>query len=144
MEMTKMPQESSSGAIIFRNESGKRMYLLLHYASGHWEFVKGKIEKGETEKETCIREAREESGITDLNFIFGFREKIEYFFRREGQVVHKDVVFFLARTETKDIKISHEHIGFAWLPFEEAVKQLTYENAKKIMNKAEEFLAKIV
>jgi len=139
-----MPQESSSGAIIFRNESGKRMYLLLHYASGHWEFVKGKIEKGETEKETCIREAREESGITDLNFIFGFREKIEYFFRREGQVVHKDVVFFLAETATQDIKISHEHIGFAWLPFEEAVKQLTYENAKKIMNKAEEFLAKIV
>ena len=113
----------------------------MHYASGHWEFVKGKMEKGETEKETCIRETREESGITDLKFIFGFREKIEYFFRREGSVVHKDVVFFLAETGAKEIKLSREHIGFAWLPFDDAAKQLTYDNAKKILGKAEGFLA---
>lgn len=135
-----MPQESSAGAIIFRKENGKRQYLLLHYGAGHWEFVKGKREKGEEEKETVIREAKEEAGITDLGFVFGFREKVEYFFRREGKIVHKDVVFFLAETNERDVKLSFEHIGFEWLDYESALKRLTYDNAKKVLKKAEEFL----
>ncbi len=135
-----MPEESSRGAVIFRAENGQRLYLLLHYKSGHWEFVKGKIEKGEAEKETVMREAREEAGIADLRFVFGFRERIEYFFRREGQIVHKEAVFFLAETGTRNVKLSFEHIGFEWLPYEDALKRLTYENARKVLKKAEEFL----
>lgn len=135
-----MPQESSRGAVIFRIENGKRIYLLLHYESGHWEFVKGKREYGEEEKGTVIREAREETGITDLNFVFGFREKIEYFFRREGKIVHKEVIFFLAETSAREVTISDEHIGFEWLDYDSAMARLTFENAKNILKKAEEFL----
>lgn len=135
-----MPQESSRGAVIFRQEHGKRLYLLLNYKAGHWEFVKGKREYGEEEKETAVREAREETGITDLNFVFGFREKIEYFYRREGQTIHKEVIFFLAETKQRDVKISFEHIGFEWLDYDSALKRLTFENAKNILKKAEEFL----
>ncbi|MFH1471794.1 MAG: NUDIX domain-containing protein [Nanoarchaeota archaeon] len=126
--------------MIFRMDGGERLYLLLHYESGHWEFVKGKIEKGEQDKDTVVREAREETGITDLNFVFGFREKIEYFFRREGQTVHKEVIFFLAETCARDITISDEHIGFEWLPYEDALKKLTFDNAKNILKKAEQFM----
>ncbi len=136
-----MPQESSCGAVIFRNEGTQRLYLLLHYEAGHWEFVKGKREKGEEEKDTVVRETREETGITDLKFIDGFRERIEYFYRREGQTIHKEVVFFLAETKARDIKISFEHIGFDWLPYDEAMKKLTFENARSVLRKAEEFLS---
>lgn len=121
---------------------GKRLYLLLHYESGHWEFVKGKIEKGEEDKDTVVREAREETGITDLNFVFGFREKIEYFYRREGQTIHKEVIFFLAETKARVVKLSHEHIGFDWLPYEDAMARLTFDNAKNILKKTVAFLNK--
>lgn len=129
--------------MIFRTENGKRIYLLLHYESGHWEFVKGKREYGEDEKQTVVREAREETGITDLNFVFGFRERVEYFFRREGQIVHKEVVFLLAETKSRDVTISDEHIGFDWLDYDSAMARLTFDNAKNILKKAEEFLNNI-
>ncbi len=54
--------------------------------------------------------------------------------------MHKEAVFFLAETKERDVKLSFEHIGFEWLPYEEAVKKLTYDNAKKVLEKAEQFL----
>ncbi len=138
-----MPQESSRGAVIFRMENECRLYLLMHYESGHWEFVKGKIEKGEEDKDTVVREAREETGITDLNFIFGFREKIEYFYRREGRTIHKEVVLFLAETKIRDVIISPEHVGFEWMDYDTAIARLTFENARNVLKKAEEFLSKM-
>ena len=70
--------ERSAGIILFRKEGNKKLFLLLHYPSGHWDFVKGRIEKGEDEMQAAIRETREETGIIDINFIEGFKEKIHY------------------------------------------------------------------
>lgn len=133
-------EENSAGAVVFRLAGGTRLFLLLHYESGHWDFVKGNIEKGEKELETAEREAQEETGICDLAFIEGFKEKINYFYKRDNKLTKKSVVFFLAETKTKEIKLSHEHIGFVWLPFEEALKKLTHKNAKDLLEKAEKLL----
>ncbi|NIU00547.1 MAG: NUDIX domain-containing protein, partial [Nitrosopumilaceae archaeon] len=93
-----MIEERSAGIVIFRDEGGKKLFLLLHYPSGHWDFVKGKIEKNENPREAAIREAREETGIKQLDFIESFEETIEYNYQFEGKLVHKEVVFFLAAT----------------------------------------------
>ena len=155
-----MPQEKSAGAIVFRREpsyaktsEGKDnqiYYLLLHYQSGHWEFPKGHVERGETEEQTVVREVAEETGIKDLKILPGFKQYIKYFFRRsyglKGEArkkapwVFKLVIFYLAETKTKEIKISFEHKGYKWLPYEEALKQLTFKNAKEILRKAQSFL----
>lgn len=137
-----MQQEHSAGAIIYRTESGVRLYLLLHYTSSHWDFVKGHIEKDESVEQTVRRETEEEAGIKDLRFVSGFEEKVHYFFRRGKQTVSKDVVFLLAETKTSQIVISHEHIGFAWLPYKEALEQTTFETAKSVLRKVEAFLSK--
>ena len=130
-----MIEERSAGAVLFCETSTGKIFLLLNYPSGHWDFVKGNIEIGETLQQTAIREIREETGITDIEFIDGFEDKIEYHYQRDGDLVHKEVVFFLAKTKTTDIKISHEHLGFAWLNFDDALKKLTYKNAKNTMIK---------
>lgn len=130
-----MPVERSAGAILYRVEGGRNLYLLLHYEAGHWDFPKGNIEKGETEEETIRREVWEETGIKKIEFE-KFREKIHYFFKREGKTIYKEVVFRLAKTKEKKVKISFEHIGYKWLPYEEALEQLTYKNAKEILKKA--------
>lgn len=136
-----MSREYSAGAIIYRKQGGRKLYLLLHYRSGHWEFPKGHIEKGEEEKETAEREIEEETGIRHLEFIEGFREPIKYYFRIKKKTVFKTVVFYLARTRTKKIRLSPEHTGYKWLYYKQAEKQLTFKNAKKIIEKASHFLS---
>ncbi len=141
-----MPVERSAGAVIFRKEGGKIYYLLLHYPTGfrtskdYWDFPKGHIEKGEDMIKTAKREVAEETGLKEIEFIEGFKETIKYFFKFQGKTVLKFVTFYLAKTKEKNVKISWEHIGFQWLPYQEALKQLTFENAKEILKKANKFL----
>ena len=115
-------------------------YLLLHYQAGHWDFVKGNVESGESEKDTVVRELREETGIADATFVENFREEIEYFYRRQGTTIHKEVVFFLIQTRTEEVKISYEHVGYTWLNYQHALEKLTFKNAKSVLQKAHDIL----
>jgi len=133
--------ERSAGAVVFYMEgTAEPEYLLLHYTAGHWDFPKGNIEAGESEKQAAIREIREETGITDIEFLDSFRMKIEYKYRHGRRLVQKEVVLFLAQTHTRQVTISHEHIGFAWKKFDDAMQQLTYRNAKNLLSAAKEYL----
>lgn len=134
-----MEKEKSSGVIIFREEE-ERKYLLLHYESRHWDFVKGNIEEGETERKTAVRESQEETGITDIEFFDKFKEEIQYYYKKSDETILKHVVFLLGKTSTEEIKLSYEHIGYKWLSFEKALKQVTYNNAKEVLEKAEKFI----
>ncbi len=137
-----MPREISAGAVIFKKNKEVK-YLLLQYEAGHWDFPRGAIERDEREKDTVIRETKEEAGITDLKFIPGFRERIFWFYKKAGKTVYKEAIYYLAGTKTEEIKISFEHTGFQWLPYEEAIKQLTFKNSKKVLEKADKFLKRI-
>ncbi len=131
-----MPLEISAGAVIFRRNDSELQFLLLHYELGHWEFAKGHIEKGEDERETVRREVAEETGITDITFVEGFRESIKYYFRWQGKGIFKVVVFYLIRTAIKEVKLSDEHIGYEWLSYDEAMKRLKFKNSKQVLEKA--------
>jgi bis(5'-nucleosidyl)-tetraphosphatase len=133
-----MTRKKSCGAVVFRKNQEVR-YLLLHYEAGHWDYVKGEVEKGESEQDTVVRELREETGITDARFIEGFREEINYFYKMGGRTIYKEVVFFLMETETSDVVLSFEHIGYEWLDYQKAMERLTFENAKNVLRKAHTF-----
>jgi len=136
-----MIEETSAGIVLFRKEGPKKLFLLLHYPSGHWDFVKGKMEKGETTHETAIRETGEETGITDIVFVENFEEWIEYNFKYQDELVQKKVVFFLAETKMKEVKISHEHSGYTWMDYNTAREKTTFDNAKTVLTKAEKLLS---
>jgi len=137
-----MIEETSSGVVLFRKEDGKILFLLLHYPSGHWDFVKGKMEKGESPHDTAIRETREETEISDVKFLDNFEEWIQYNFQYQGELIHKKVVFFLGETKTKDVKISHEHLNFTWMDYSTAMEKTTFENAKTVLSKSYALLSK--
>ncbi|MDP7567943.1 MAG: bis(5'-nucleosyl)-tetraphosphatase [Flavobacteriales bacterium] len=137
-----MIEETSAGIVLYRKESSEKLFLLLHYPSGHWDFVKGKMEKGETTQQTAIRETKEETGITDIEFVENFEEWIEYNFKHKGELVQKKVVFFLAETKTKNVKISHEHSGYTWMDYNTSMEKTTFDNAKTVLTKAQRLLSK--
>ncbi len=137
-----MKQISSSASVLFRREKGKIKYLLLHYTQGHWGFPKGTIEKEENKRETIKREIKEETGISKIEFIDNFKERIEYIFKKNNELIHKNVTFFLVETNEKNIRLSHEHKGFKWLSFKDAFEQLSFKNTKDVLKKANEFISK--
>jgi len=132
-------EERSAGSVVFRVSDGGRIYLLLQNA-GRWDFPKGGVEKGESEVQTVLREVEEETGLTDLKIVPGFRKVIEYFYRRNGKNIHKQVTYLLGETEEDRVKISFEHQGFGWFPYDEALDRASYDNSKITLKEAEQFL----
>jgi bis(5'-nucleosidyl)-tetraphosphatase len=132
-------EEKSAGAVLYRETDNGRMYLLLRNGS-RWDFPKGGIEKGESELQTVVREVGEETGLKDLKIIPGFRKVIGYFYRRDRKSVHKQVVYLLARTQDDKVKISFEHQGFGWFPYQEALKRASYDNSRVTLTEAEKFI----
>jgi bis(5'-nucleosidyl)-tetraphosphatase len=131
--------EKSCGLVVFNTNK----ILLLKYPNndmqgegGHWDFPKGHVEPNEAEIETALRELDEETGISKVKVVKGFRHSINYTFFRKSKSIPKEVIFFLASTVEKKVRLSHEHIDYAWLDFEEALVKLTYDNARNILKKS--------
>jgi 8-oxo-dGTP pyrophosphatase MutT (NUDIX family) len=150
-----MPIEKSAGAVVFyRSPEGKIEYLLLEHRAGHWGFPKGLIEKGEKLEQTVLRECKEETGLEDLSLIGGFKETIRYFFKvkfdyqvkergfKMGQNVMKFATYFLVESKNRKVKLSFEHLNFAWLEFGAALENLKKHNQsnQEVLKKANEFL----
>jgi bis(5'-nucleosidyl)-tetraphosphatase len=136
-------EEISAGAVIyFEKANGERRYLALHYPAGHWDFPKGGVEDGESEEQAARREIREETGLTIESFVSNFKKKIDYHYRRADGLSHKQVIFFLARATSDRIQISYEHSGYEWLTFDQAIRRLSFDNARNILREANEFLSK--
>jgi 8-oxo-dGTP pyrophosphatase MutT (NUDIX family) len=134
-----MAREISAGVILFR-QAPERYYLLLHYESGHWDFPKGHIEPGEDAQQTARRELKEETGISELCFVDGYKQSLRYFFRQKGIGIFKLVIYFLAETDQSEVSLSDEHIGFDWLPYDLAMSRLTFKNSQDLLAKAHEHL----
>ncbi|MBS3781691.1 MAG: NUDIX domain-containing protein [Candidatus Thermoplasmatota archaeon] len=136
-----MLEEVSAGVLVYR-EAETVKYLLLHYPAGHWDFPKGHVEEDESIEETALRELREETGIgeDEIDLKNGFKETIDYIYKKRGELSHKKVIYFLGKTEKKEVKISKEHQGYRWLPFQEAKQKVTFRNARKLLEKSKDFL----
>ena len=125
----KRSTEKSCGCIIIDN--GK--VLLIQQKRGSWGFPKGHVEFNETERQTAIREVKEETNL-DVR-IFKNKRYIEKYISSNGKV--KQVVYFLAKhTGGIEKKQDSEIKSMIWLDFEDAIKKITYENTRRIFIKA--------
>lgn len=129
--------EKTSGAVLYTEKDGKRLYLLVKTKSGHIGFPKGHTEYGETEEENALREVYEETGIKAV-LLKGFRT--EYTFTTLENSI-KTGAFFLARYDYKNAELQETEIDEDWLlPFDEAYEKLNWEQDKEVLKKAEEWL----
>ena len=121
--------EKSCGAIIFNEDK----VLVVKQTSGFYGFPKGHVEIGETEKETAIREVKEETGL-DIKIISDKRYTQSYIVKEN---VHKDVVFFIAKLENKNEKRQVEEIEeILWIDINEVENILTYDSLKELWKEA--------
>ena len=125
----------SCGVIIFHIYKSEPQYLLVKYPT-YWGFVRGRVEPGEKEELTAFREALEEASLSNIVFIPRFREVASYYFKRNNEVIRKDDVYLLAKTNTWNIHISHEHENIKWCSYEEAIKLMRIKAIREILTKA--------
>ncbi len=132
----------AAGVITFHVDArGALNYLVIKSAGGHWELAKGHADPGETWRQTAVRELQEETGIEDIQLIPDFSRQIRYVFRdRKKGIVCKVVFFALGRTQSINIKLSHEHTDFAFLIFEDAMARLTHSGTRAVLRDADQFM----
>ncbi len=128
--------EKSAGAVVFHR--GAQLEFLLIYAT-YWEFPKGLVEPNESETEAAVREVREETGL-QVELLPGFRQEIDYFYRRGPRLIKKQVVYFLGETRDQQVQVSWEHEKAQWVPYEQALGILKFENAREVLRQAHELL----
>jgi 8-oxo-dGTP pyrophosphatase MutT (NUDIX family) len=134
--------EISAGSVLYNLDTNFNVnYLILNYSYGHWDFPKGNIEHGESELDTIKREIMEETGINDIKFIDGFRQQISYKYKKKLKLVNKSVIYYIVETKSNKVILSFEHDNFAWLNFNDALNRLSFDNSKKILKDANEFLS---
>lgn len=124
----------SAGIVIVRKEGDEWKYLFLR-AFRNWDFPKGEVEAGEDPLETAQREAKEEAGISDLNFSwgYGFKETKAY------SGAKKIARYYIAETSQSKITFSinpelgvPEHHEYRWLSYQE-IKKLSPERLLPII-----------
>lgn len=131
-------KETSCGGVVYRKKDSFEFLVLKHQA-GHYAFPKGHMEKGETKKETAIREIKEETGI-DVELDENFVEKTVY---SPKENVLKEVYFFLAKEIGGELNPQEKEIqSMEWLKYDEAYEILTHDRDKEILRRANDYLDK--
>ena len=126
-----MKFEFSAGGIVCKGE--KVLLIKTEDLKGNpvWTFPKGVIEKGEKAKDAALREVREETGY-DVKIV-RLLDVVEYFFRREGELIKKSVKWFLMEPIKKMGEPDWEVSEITWIKYDEAKELLTYKSDRKLI-----------
>lgn len=119
-----------AGALIVRDNNGKKEVLLAHRARGFndWSFPKGHVEVGESLEAAAKREVQEETGLK-INLIKKLPD-ISYEYD-EGPVLQTT---FLAEVTGGTLKHNYENDKLEWMEVEKARKKLSYKNLKNLLS----------
>jgi dATP pyrophosphohydrolase len=119
---------------IFNPETGK--FLLLKRAPhkiypSTWQMITASCEKGETAKQTAIRELSEETGLK-AGKLFSVPHVNTFYFEINDSICLSPV--FLVFVNTESVNISDEHTEYKWVTYDEAVQQIHWPDQIESLN----------
>ena len=124
--------ERSCGAVVVTEREGQRYYVLVK--ASYTGLPKGHMESGESERETAVREVREETCVK-ARLVPGFRRIVTYHMPNGND---KRVVYFLGEYSHQEAKKNpEEFLKVLVLPYREALRALTFENDRATLRAAE-------
>jgi len=131
--------ETSAGAIVYTIIDEQIYYLLIQDFHSNWGFPKGHLENNETLIQAAIREIKEEVGI-DIELDTNFVDECNYKMNNGND---KRSVYFLGKYFNQTINKQVEEVQETkLLKYDEAIKQLTFDNMKEVLKKANDYLNK--
>ncbi|HEX6938955.1 MAG TPA: NUDIX hydrolase [Longimicrobiales bacterium] len=130
--------ETSAGGVVFRrSDGGGVMFLLIRDPYENWGLPKGHVEGEETPEQAALREIMEETGLAGLRAECEL-PTIDWYFRDRGRLVHKFCHFYLVESRMGEARPQREEgiTDCVWLPPDEAIRTITYENAREVLRAA--------
>lgn len=138
----KVPYRKAIFIVAYRIINNNIKYLILkrklHWKG--WEFPKGGVEFLETKKMAVKREITEETGLTP-KIITNHKIHGKYDYKKnlpDRPYKGQNYQLYSVKLEEGSVKVDHrEHSSYLWLPYEKALKKLTWQNQKdclKIVN----------
>lgn len=130
----------SAGSILFYQD---KIVLLFHYKRREYVFSQGHQEKGETLRQTALREAQEETGFQNLRYVrrlgqhqYNFvQDNIKYY-----KTVHIYLVELLDKVKKSNTQMPNEKFSNKFFSYSEAMKRLKWEADRKLLRKARRFI----
>jgi len=126
---------SAGGVVVQEGTAGPEVVICGRDSDGVWGLPKGTLDEGESLEQAAVREVSEETGLRVK--IVKKIGVVEYWFAWEGVRIHKWVHHYLMRTTGGNISDhDEEYDRVEWLPVEEALRTLTFENDKRMVRLA--------
>ena len=98
--------------------------------------VTGKIKSNEKAYQTALREIKEETGLTPVQFWVA--PTVNSFYEPKHEYICLLPVF-AARVEADEIKLSKEHTEYQWVDKSTAQKMLAWEGQRKAVQIIEDY-----
>jgi 8-oxo-dGTP diphosphatase len=129
--------EAAGGVVLRRSDAGAEVVICGRSPVGLWALPKGKPNEGEPPIENARREVEEETGLKVAPGPLVGEVRYSFFRPEDGTVRNKVVRFYLMTAVGGDTSAHDaEFDEVVWVPAEEALRRLTYENEARIVEKA--------
>lgn len=137
----------SAGIVLFGPGTPRTVLLLRSAVTRRpvWEFPKGAVEAGETERQAAERELLEETGLGpgDYRLLQGFQEEERYLFTRgagaQRRMIQKRVTYFLGEWQRGEVRLSRAASRYVWAPVSEAHRLLRFPEKRRVLSRADAF-----
>lgn len=135
---------NSAGIIPLKKEHGEWKVFLIQNRTHpeYWSCPKGHLEPKEAPEDAACRELKEETNLQVLSFLAHPPIVETFTFMKNGKLIQKRVLFYIAEVEGSVILQKDEALDGKWYTFQEAIALTKHEEGKATLRVAERLVTR--